>query len=138
MNSDSSEHPKPNPTSMALRLCWASITITVVPSRPNPTTNAPVVPPAMMATRKAAGIDEVRAAAAVRTLARTAVVIPISPASADSSAPTKKASMRYRPDSPKLSTVCPVRGSTTLVAVRNTRTARGTVTTAMVLNCRLR
>ena len=91
MKSAMRDPPKPNPTRMAVAECWASMTITVAPRRPKPTTNSPVTPPVRIATSKAAGIEPLRAAAAVRTLPLTAVLMPIKPARPEKVAPTRNA-----------------------------------------------
>ena len=51
--------------------------ISVAPSRPRPTVNIPATPPVRKATVSAAGREPVRAAAAVRTLPRVAMVMPM-------------------------------------------------------------
>ncbi|EKD79651.1 MAG: hypothetical protein ACD_41C00018G0002 [uncultured bacterium] len=61
------------------------------PSRPRPTTNNPVTAPPWTPTFMAAAIP-CRAASAVRTFARTATFIPIYPAQAEKTAPTKNPS----------------------------------------------
>ena len=105
MNSASSEPPKPKPIRIAVAECWASMTITVAPSRPKPTTNRPVTPPVRMATLSAAGSDPERAAAAVRTLPLTAVLIPMNPVRPEKLAPTRNAMVLKMPEGTKPSTV---------------------------------
>ena len=68
---------------------------------------------------------------------RTERFIPMMPVMPEKVAPTRKARARYRPDSPKLKATEPS-GLTTLVAVRNTSTARGTTMMRITRNCRRR
>ena len=99
----------------------------------------PVTAPVRKATLRPAAIEPSLAAAAVRTLPRTAVLMPMYPASPDRVAPTRKARVRNRPDIPKESTVClepSGRVWVTLLAVTKTRTASGTTMIPMALNCR--
>jgi hypothetical protein len=56
---------------------WNSMMMTVAPSSPRPTVNIPATPPVRKATVSASGSEPVRAAAAVRTLPRVAIVIPM-------------------------------------------------------------
>ena len=51
--------------------------MSVAPSSPRPTTNMPVMAPVRNATFSAVASEPSRAAAAVRTLPRTAVLIPM-------------------------------------------------------------
>ena len=111
--------------------------MTVAPSRPSPTQNMPATPPVRNATRSAAGIEPVLAAAAVRTLPRTARLIPMKPVRPDRKQPRRKASVRNVPDAPKLSASVPSVFSTA-TDVRNTTTPSGTRMTAMVRNWRFR
>ena len=136
MNSAMSEPPKPKPIRIAVEAFWKSMMMTVAPRRPRPTVNMPATPPVRNATLSAAGSEPLFAAAAVRTLPRTARLIPMKPVSADRNAPSTKASVRKRPDSPnESSSTAPFRTS---VEVTNTRTATGTRMRAMVRNCRRR
>ena len=52
---------------------WKIITMVTAPSRPRPAVSRPATPPVRKATFRAAGKSERRAAAAVRTLPRTAM-----------------------------------------------------------------
>ena len=61
--------------------------MTVAPSRPRPTVNMPATPPVRNATLSAPGSEPVRAAAAVRTLPRTARLMPMKPVRPDMNAP---------------------------------------------------
>ena len=72
-----------------------------------------------------------RAAAAVRTLPRTARLIPMNPVRPEKLAPTRNARVRKMPEGTKPSTVWWVCVSTTLVEVTNTKTATGTTITAI-------
>src|SRR5205807_2482906 len=107
------------------------------PSRPRPTVNMPAMPPVRKATLSAAGSDPDLAAAAVRTLPRTARLIPMKPVRPDIRQPARNASVRKSPDWPKERATAPLVRNT-LVEVRNTRIARGTRMMAMVLNWRFR
>ena len=55
----------------------------------------PATPPVRNATFSAAGSEPVRAAAAVRTLPRTARLMPMKPVRPDRNAPAMNASVRY-------------------------------------------
>ncbi len=76
-NSASSEPPNPKPTRITDEVFWASMMITVAPSRPRPTVNMPATPPVRKATVRASAIEPFLAAAAVRTLPRVASVMPM-------------------------------------------------------------
>ena len=65
--------------------------ITVAPNRPRPTVNMPATPPVRNATSSAFGIEPVRAAAAVRTLPRTARLMPMKPVRPDRKHPSTNA-----------------------------------------------
>ena len=136
-NRASSEPPKPKPTRMAELVFWNSMMMAVAPSRPRPTVNMPATPPVRKATWRAAGSEPERAAAAVRTLPRTASPMPMKPVRPDITQPTMKAKVRYRPDSTNDRAWEPS-GRSTSVEVTNTTMASGTRITAMVTNCRLR
>ena len=99
----SSEPPKPKPMRMAELVFWKIMMITVAPSRPRPTVNMPATPPVRNATWRAAGMEPERAAAAVRTLPRTARLMPMKPVRPDRKQPARKARVRKRPDSNWLS-----------------------------------
>ena len=85
-----------------------------------------------------------RAAAAVRTLPRTARLMPMKPVSPESRQPAMNASVRKMPDCTNVSPDDPYRadclviGFTTSVDVTNTTMPSGTRMTAMVLNWRRR
>ena len=136
-NSAIREPPKPNPIRIADEVFWKIMMMTVAPSRPSPTQNMPATPPVRNATRSAAGIEPVLAAAAVRTLPRTARLIPMKPVRPERKQPRTKASVRNEPEAPKLSASVPSMFSTA-TDVRNTTTPSGTRMTAMVRNWRLR
>ncbi len=97
----------------------------------------PATPPVRKATLRAAGSDPLRAAAAVRTLPRTASPMPMNPVRPDMVQPAMNASVRKMPDWAKLSAVVPS-SRRIRVEVKKTRMARGTRMTAMVLNWRRR
>ena len=88
---------------MAEAVFWKIMMIDVAPSRPRPTVNMPATPPVRNATLRAAGSEPVLAAAAVRTLPRTARLIPMNPVRPDMKQPATKARVRNRPDWTKLS-----------------------------------
>jgi hypothetical protein len=92
--SASSEPPNPNPMRMAELVFWKIMMINVAPSRPRPTVNMPATPPVRKATLRAAGNEPDLAAAAVRTLPRTARPIPMKPVRPDMKQPATKASVR--------------------------------------------
>ena len=83
-NSASSEPPKPKPMRIAEAVFWKIMMMTVAPSRPRPTVNMPATPPVRNATLSAAGSEPDLAAAAVRTLPRTARLMPMKPVRPDS------------------------------------------------------
>ena len=62
---------------IAAEVFWNTIMMTVAPMRPRPTQNIPATPPVRKATSSAGASFPVRAAAAVRTLPRTARPIPM-------------------------------------------------------------
>ncbi len=89
-NSASREPPKPKPIRMAEAVFWKMAMMTVAPSRPRPTVNIPATPPVRKATRSAPGREPVLAAAAVRTLPRTARLMPMKPVRPDMRAPAEE------------------------------------------------
>ena len=92
MNSAIREAPKPNPTRTAVAVFWKVNTITVAPSSPRPTHNMPVTDPVRNATLRASDIPPPRAAAAaVLTLPRTAMLMPMNPVRPDRVAPQQEA-----------------------------------------------
>ena len=99
-NRASSEPPNPKPMRIADAVFWKIMMMTVAPSRPRPTVNMPATPPVRNATFSAAGIEPDFAAAAVRTLPRTARLMPMKPVRPDMTQPAMNASVRYMPDSP--------------------------------------
>ncbi len=116
---------------------WKIMMINVAPRSPRPTVNMPATPPVRKATCRAAGIEPDLAAAAVRTLPRTARLMPMKPVRPDRKQPAMNARVRNRPDWKKVSATAPS-GFSTSVEVRNTMMATGTTITAIVRNCRLR
>ncbi len=76
-NRASSDPPNPNPMRIAAEVFWNTIMITVAPMSPSPTQNMPATPPVRKATSSAGASLPPRAAAAVRTLPRTASPIPM-------------------------------------------------------------
>ena len=106
MNRASSEPPKPKPIRMAVAVFWNSMMMMVAPSRPRPTVNMPVTPPVRKATLRAPGSEPAGAAAAVRTLPRTARLMPMKPVRPDMVAPARKARVRKMPDGTKARAVC--------------------------------
>ena len=90
-NSASSEPPNPNPIRIAELVFWKIMMIIVAPNRPRPTVNMPATPPVRNATSSAFGIDPLRAAAAVRTLPRTARLMPMKPVRPDKKQPSTNA-----------------------------------------------
>ena len=72
--------------------------ISVAPNSPSPTVNMPATPPVRNATSSAFGIDPLRAAAAVRTLPRTARLMPMKPVRPDKKQPSTNAPVRNTPD----------------------------------------
>ena len=137
MNRAMSEAPNPKPTRTAVAVFWKRKTMTVAPSRPRPTQSMPVMAPVRKATFRAPGSFPSRAAAAVRTLPRTARLIPMNPVSPDRVAPAKKHSTRKPPAAPNDSAMDPL-GRWTLVAVKKISTARGMMMMAMARNWRRR
>ena len=93
-NRASSEPPNPKPTRIAELVFWKIMMMIVAPRRPRPTVNMPATPPVRKATLSAAGSELVRAAAAVRTLPRTARLMPMKPVRPDRKQPATKASVR--------------------------------------------
>ena len=78
MNRASSEPPKPKPTRMAVAVFWSQHDDDRWRrAGRGPTTNMPVTAPVRKATLRPAAIEPSRAAAAVRTLPRTAVLMPM-------------------------------------------------------------
>ena len=96
-NSASSEPPKPNPMRIADAVFWKIMMINVAPRRPRPTVNMPATPPVRNATLSAAGSEPERAAAAVRTLPRTARLMPMNPVRPESRQPAMNARVRNSP-----------------------------------------
>ena len=137
MNSASSDPPNPKPMRMAVAEFWKIMMITVAPSRPRPTVYIPATPPLRKATLSAPGSEPALAAAAVRTLPRTARLIPMKPVRPDKKHPPMNASVRNSPDCAYDSASVPF-GSTTLVEVTKTMAATGMTMMAIVLNCRRR
>ena len=90
MNRARSEAPKPKPISTEVAVFWKMSTMTVAPSRPRPTQSRPVMAPVRKATLRAGAILPSRAAAAVRTLPRTARLMPMKPVRPEHSAPARK------------------------------------------------
>ncbi len=106
-NSASNDPPKPKPTRIAELVFWNAIMISDAPKRPRPTVNMPATPPVRNATCNAAGIEPRFAAAAVRTLPRTARLMPMKPVRPDMKHPSTNALVRKRPDCPKFSATAP-------------------------------
>ena len=91
MNRASSEAPKAKPISTAVALFWKMITMVVAPSSPRPTQSIPVTAPVRKATLRAPAMPPpLAAAAAVRTLPRTAMLMPMKPVSPEKAAPKRK------------------------------------------------
>ena len=112
---------------------WKIMMITVAPSRPSPTVNMPHTPPVRNATCSAFGIEPLFAAAAVRTLPRTARLMPMKPVRPDMKHPRTNASVRQIPDCAYDSASTPL-SFLIAVDVTNTTIASGTRMTAIVLN----
>ena len=93
----SSEPPKPKPMRMAALVFWKIMMMMVAPSRPRPTVNMPETPPVRKATWRASGSEPRRAAAAVRTLPRTARLMPMKPVKPDRSAAREERQRAERP-----------------------------------------
>ncbi len=137
MNRASSDPPNPNPTRIALAVFWKIMMMTVAPISPRPTVYMPATPPVRNATFNAPAREPVRAAAAVRTLPRTARLIPMNPVRPDRNAPATNAVVRNAPDAPNDNAVAPP-GLSTSVEERKTSPATGTRMNAMVRNWRRR
>ena len=116
---------------------WNSITIVVAPMRPRPTQNMPATPPVLKATSRAGPILPVRAAAAVRTLPRTARPMPMKPVRPDMKQPARNARVRNRPDSKNERASVPS-GLSTATEVTKTTIASGTRMNPIVRNWRFR
>ena len=83
--------PKAKPMSTAVAEFWKMRTMAVAPTRPRPTQSMPVTAPVRKATRRASFMPPPReAAAAVRTLPRTAMLMPMKPVSPEKAAPKRK------------------------------------------------
>ena len=92
MNSASSEAPKAKPISTAVAEFWKIMTMAVAPSRPRPTQSMPVTAPVRKATFSAPAIlPPLAAAAAVRTLPRTAMRHADEPGEAGEGGPEQEA-----------------------------------------------
>ena len=122
MKSAISEPPNPNPIRIAELVFWKIMMMIVAPSRPRPTVNMPATPPVRNATDSARLIDPSRAAAAVRTLPRTARLMPMKPVRPERNAPATNAPVRAEPDTPhdNASTLIGPTWCFTAVDVRNT------------------
>ncbi len=94
MNSAMSEPPNPKPMRIADAVFWKIMMIVVAPSRPSPTVYIPATPPVRNATLRASLSEPLRAAAAVRTLPRTASDMPMNPVRPESTAPAMNAIVR--------------------------------------------
>ena len=141
----SNEPPNPNPMRIEVEVFWNSITMTTAPRRPRPAVRRPATPPVRKATLRAPLKSLRRAAAAVRTLPRTASHIPQKPIVAEKSAPTRNAAVRKMPDcrnvmtcSPPILIAVPLDSRIGIllmeVEVRNTTTARGMTIMPIVRN----
>ena len=120
---------------------WKIMMMIVAPSSPRPTVNMPATPPVRNATFDAAGSDPERAAAAVRTLPRTARLMPMNPVSPERTQPAMNANVRKVPDSTWVRPGDPAGnaiGFNTSVDVTNTTMPSGMRMTAIVLNWRRR
>lgn len=133
-NSASKEPPNPNPTRMADEVFWKTMMIKVAPSRPRPTVNIPATPPVRKATLRAAGSEPDLAAAAVRTLPRTARLMPMNPVRPERKQPATNAIVRNKPDSNTDSATLPS-GARTSVEVKYTTKTSGIRMTRIVRNC---
>jgi hypothetical protein len=122
---------------MAELVFWKIMMMIDAPRRPRPTVNMPAIAPVRNATDSARGIEPLRAAAAVRTLPRTARLMPMKPVRPDITQPRMNAPVRKPPDCAYDSAVSPV-AFFTAVDVRNTTTASGMRMTTIVLNWRFR
>ena len=112
---------------------WKIMMMIVAPSRPRPTVNMPATPPVRNATLSAAGSEPFRAAAAVRTLPRTARLIPMKPVNPDMKQPARNASVRNVPDCANDNALV-WSGFSTRVDVAKTMIANGIKMIAIVLN----
>ncbi len=91
MNRASSEAPKAKPMRTAVAEFWKISTMAVAPTRPSPTQSMPVTAPVRKATRRAPAMPPpCDAAAAVRTLPRTAMLMPMKPVKPEKAAPKRK------------------------------------------------
>ena len=91
MNRASSDAPKAKPMRTAVAEFWKMSTMAVAPARPRPTQSMPVTAPVRKATRSALAMPPpCDAAAAVRTLPRTAIDIPMKPVRPEKAAPKRK------------------------------------------------
>ena len=124
-NRASSEPPKPKPTRIDEAVFWKIMMMTVAPSRPRPAVSSPATPPVRKATWRAAPKLLSLAAAAVRTLPRTASHMPKKPMVPEKMQPTTKAMVRNdaRLGVADNATAPPV--LRILVEVTNTTTASG-------------
>ena len=141
MNSAISEPPNPKPMRIAEAVFWKIMMMTVAPSRPRPTVYMPATPPVRNATLSAALSEPDLAASAVRTLPRTASLMPMKPVRPGERQPGDERDRaphaglaEGEPDEPPSEPF----GFSTSTEVTNTRTATGTRITAMVRNCRRR
>ncbi len=136
-NRASSEPPNPKPTRIAEDVFCKIMMMIVAPKRPRPTVNMPATPPVRKATESASGSEFLLAAAAVRTLPRTARLMPMKPVRPDMKQPRMNASVRNAPDSTKERASEPS-GFFTATDVTNTMIASGIRITTIVWNCRRR
>ncbi len=91
MNRASSEAPKAKPMSTAVAEFWKIRTMPVAPTSPRPTQSMPVTAPVRKATLRAPAMPPPwEAAAAVRTLPRTAMLMPMNPVKPENAAPKRK------------------------------------------------
>ncbi len=143
-NSARSDPPKPKPMRIEVEVFWNSITMTTAPRRPRPAVSRPATPPVRKATVRAALKSLRRAAAAVRTLPRTASHMPKKPMAPEKRQPTMKAAVRKMPDcrkditsSPPMTLFPPTSRTGILliaVEVRNTTMASGITMMPIVRN----
>ncbi|CAB5078924.1 unannotated protein [freshwater metagenome] len=139
-----SEPPKPKPMRIEVEVFWNSITMTTAPRRPRPAVSRPATPPVRKATLSAALKSLRLAAAAVRTLPRTASHMPKKPMAAEKRQPMMNAAVRKMPDCRNVITSAPPmmlfpsfsRMGILLMAVevRNTTTASGITIMPIVRN----
>ena len=120
MKRASSEPPNPNPIRIAVAVFWNSMMMIVAPRRPRPTVNMPATPPVRNATCSAPCSEPLRAAAAVRTLPRTARLMPMKPVRPDRNAPAMNAAVRAAPEEAKERATTPS-GLVMWVEVKKTR-----------------